>query len=202
MAIQTNQLEIPFTSADKSKLDTVQSAAEVNPPIASQVVAEAGVDNLSYMTALRTAQAIAALAPGGSSSVVPTLGETLANQSGSDLGALVGVGIGTNGYIELIDVSDETSTYTFRGVTAVAITDTSSGLVVTAGRIENVTTGFALRDRLYIAKDGTITNVPPEIGQDGFAAGDWILYVGCVVVNQSNGSNKDFFLKPEIIGQL
>lgn len=58
MAIKPNQLEVQFFESDKEKLDTVEEGAQVNPEIASQMVAEGGIDNAQMMTALRVKQAI------------------------------------------------------------------------------------------------------------------------------------------------
>ena len=54
------------TVANLSKLSGIESGAQVNVALASQVEAEAGTENTKTMTALRTAQAIAALAGGSS----------------------------------------------------------------------------------------------------------------------------------------
>jgi hypothetical protein len=54
-----------FTAADAAKLDGIEAGAQVNRSIASQGEAEGGADNTKDMTPLRTAQAIAALVPGG-----------------------------------------------------------------------------------------------------------------------------------------
>ena len=66
MAIQPNQIEVTYDVADKAKLDGVEPGAQVNPAIATQAEAEAGLDNAKMMTALRVAQAISVLAGGGS----------------------------------------------------------------------------------------------------------------------------------------
>jgi hypothetical protein len=52
-----------MSTADKTKLDGIASSAQVNRTLASQAQAEAGTDNVTDMTPLRTAQAIAAIAP-------------------------------------------------------------------------------------------------------------------------------------------
>ena len=66
MTVKNNQLEVPFTPADKAKLDGVDSGAKTY-SIASKAEAEAGLDNVKLMTPLRTKEAIAALATGGGS---------------------------------------------------------------------------------------------------------------------------------------
>lgn len=57
-----------LSASDKSKLDGVATGAQVNPTTASQAEAEAGTNNVTMMTPLRTAQAIEALASGGGGS--------------------------------------------------------------------------------------------------------------------------------------
>lgn len=52
-----------MASADKSKLNGINSGAQVNPTISTQSQAEAGTDNTTMMTPLRTKQAIEKLAP-------------------------------------------------------------------------------------------------------------------------------------------
>jgi hypothetical protein len=137
-----------------------------------------------------------------SPSGTPTVRESLENVSGSGLFALDVVSATTSGTIEKIDISDEASALAFRGVTNEVISDTQSGLVSSFGRIENVTTSFAFQDALFVAKDGTVTNIKPDIGVGGFVAGDWIIYLGHVARNQTTPANKDFFLNPTIVGQL
>jgi hypothetical protein len=82
MSINSNQLLVPFTAADKAVLQTVMPNAEPNPTIASQAVALAGVDNMQMMTALRVNQAILNIVGQGGT------GE---KNTGANLGAGVGV---------------------------------------------------------------------------------------------------------------
>lgn len=64
MTVKNNQIEVPFTPADKSKLDGVEASAK-SYSLATQPEAEAGNDNVKLMTPLRVKQAILALAPSG-----------------------------------------------------------------------------------------------------------------------------------------
>lgn len=54
-----------MTGADKTKLDGIATSADVTPAYATQAEAQAGTNNTSLMTPLRTAQAISALGGGG-----------------------------------------------------------------------------------------------------------------------------------------
>jgi hypothetical protein len=67
MTVKNNQLELPFTQADKDKLDGVEEGAQAY-AIATQGEAEAGLDNVKLMSPLRVAQAISALGGGGGGS--------------------------------------------------------------------------------------------------------------------------------------
>ena len=79
-------------ATDGSKLDGIQAGSQINADLASQGEAEAGIDNTKTMTALRVAQAIAALAGGGglqnnlAASVAPTSTDDTA--SGFSVGSL------------------------------------------------------------------------------------------------------------------
>lgn len=109
MTVKSNQLEVPYIQADKTKLDGIEEGAQVNPALASQAVAEAGVDNSQYMSALRVAQAIAALASGS--------GEvnTVSNE-----------GVGNNIFIQKTDVNFELRTLV--AGTGIAITENADTL--------------------------------------------------------------------------
>jgi len=76
-----------ISAAERTKLSNIEVAAQVNAALASQVEAEAGIESTKTMTALRVAQAIAAL-------------ETVGVTSGREVKTLVAGDI-TNGYIEL-----------------------------------------------------------------------------------------------------
>jgi hypothetical protein len=67
-----------FSAADETKLDGIEAGAQVNPTLVSQAEAEAGVATTARLwSALRVAQAIAALAGGGGSSNYPEMSPTV-----------------------------------------------------------------------------------------------------------------------------
>ncbi|MCX9024607.1 MAG: hypothetical protein OIN85_00760 [Candidatus Methanoperedens sp.] len=88
------------------------------------------------------------------------------------------------------------------GVTNQDIPSAASGGVIDAGRVEDITTSFALRDVLYVDKSGSLTNIKPDIGVNGFVHGDYVVLVGVVVLNEFNGLKKDLKLMLSVIGQL
>lgn len=62
---------VRFLATERSKLTGIAAGAEVNRLLASQAQAEAGTDNATDMSPLRTKQAITALAPSVSNAVLP-----------------------------------------------------------------------------------------------------------------------------------
>lgn len=106
------------------------------------------------------------------------------------------------GSIAFIDVSIESDVLGLIGVTSAVIADSSTGAVITAGRIENVTISATFGDPVYIAKDGSLTNVKPEIDVGGFVAGDFVVRIATVSKNETNPLQKDLVLEIMLVGQL
>jgi hypothetical protein len=201
MAIKNNQLELPFTSSDKAKLDSVETGAEANPPFASQAVAEAGLDNAQIMTALRVKQAIDVFAPtaGDASSSVK---RTFLNNSGSSISALTPVRQNASGDLREIDVSEESEVIGMLGITETVIANGNSGSVVLSGLLKEVTTSFNVGDVLYLSPSGELTSEVPDIGIAGFSAGDFIVQVGKVLKNEDDDLEKDILVQINVRGQL
>lgn len=124
------------------------------------------------------------------------------NASGSTLAKGTAVAVNTSSQLVLVDPSNEAIVQAIVGLTSIAIPNAATGGVQDNGRLENVTTSFAIGDALYIAKDGSLTNVKPEIGVSSFTDGDFVIFVGVVVKNEFNVSLKDIKLMISIIGQL
>jgi len=113
------------------------------------------------------------------------------------------VSTNTSGQILLTDVSSETSSLAFVGLTNIAIPSAASGEVVSSGRIENVTTGFSVGDPIWVGSTaGTLTNVKPDNGSNGFTSGDFVIFIGVLVKNEFNPSLTDIQLFTQLIGQL
>jgi hypothetical protein len=124
------------------------------------------------------------------------------NQSGSTIAALMPVSVDNNGYIVPIDVSDEDTIFSVVGVTQASIANNALGSVLLAGRIENISISFAHGDNVYVSKTGDLTNQTPQIGINGFVAGDAIIRVGVIARNTNTPSNKDLLVKIQLVGKL
>lgn len=125
------------------------------------------------------------------------------NGSGSTLAMGVPVSVNTSSQIVPLDVTSETSVQAIVGLTGISIPNAATGSTVDNGRLENITTSFAVGDAVYAGKASPLTNTKPNIGDiDGFAAGDFVVFIGVVVKNEFNPSLKDLKLMISVIGQL
>lgn len=124
------------------------------------------------------------------------------NGSGSTLSKATLVAINTNSQLVPVSVSSESTVEKIVGMTGIDIPNAATGSVVDFGRLENVTTPYALGDALYLGKTGILTNVKPQEGIGGFVAGDFVIFIGVVVLNEFNISFKDIKLMISVIGQL
>ncbi len=106
------------------------------------------------------------------------------------------------GQMVKVNVSSDSSVAGILGVAAVDTPTTATGSVMDVGRLENITTSFAIGDPVYIATDGTLINVRPDIGVSGFTAGMYVIFVGVIVKNEFNGANKDLKVYMDVIGTL
>jgi len=124
------------------------------------------------------------------------------NATGAFLPMVSVVSSNASGMIELIDVKSDDSVSRFLGLTSVDMPVAATGGVVSQGRIEAVTTTFSVGDALYVNFDGTIINLKPDYGVNGFVVGCYVIFIGVVVKNEFNSSSKDFQINPTVIGQL
>lgn len=130
-------------------------------------------------------------------------GSNFQNGSGSSLlkGTPVSV-LASNSQLSPVDVSSEASVQAIVGLTNAIIPVGAIGNVMDNGRLQDVSTSFAYGDALYIAKNGSLTNIKPTVDQDSFVEGDFVVFVGVVVKNEFNPSLKDIKLMISVIGQL
>jgi len=125
-------------------------------------------------------------------------------QNGTGLTLVQGtpVSINVSGQIVAVDVSDPLSVAKLVGFCAEDILSAAIGKVIDSGRLENVTIGYSVGSALWISKAGFLINVAPDYGVNGFAAGDFIVFVGVVVENEFNPADKDIKISLDKIGIL
>lgn len=124
------------------------------------------------------------------------------NGSSSTLAKATLVAVNASSQLIPVSVSSEATVEKIVGMTGISIPNAATGSVVDNGRLEDVTTSFAIGDALYWGKTGVLTNIKPEEGVGGFVAGDFVIFVGVVVLNEFNGSLKDIKLMISVIGQI
>ena len=124
------------------------------------------------------------------------------NGSGSTLNKATLVSVNASGFLVPTLVTSESLIQSIVGMTNVSIPSAAVGAVMDNGRLEDVTTSFAIGDALYLGKTGLLINTKPEIGVASFAEGDFVIFVGVVAKNEFNGSLKDIKLMISVIGQL
>lgn len=124
------------------------------------------------------------------------------NATGSTLPMATPVAINSSGQLIAVDVSSQAVVQAIVGLTAASIPNAANGQVADGGRLENVSLAFSAGDALYVAKDGTLTNIKPDIGVGGFLSGDFVIFIGVMAVNEFNPSNFDIKLLISVIGEL
>lgn len=130
------------------------------------------------------------------------------NGTGSTIGQGIPVSVvAISGNVQLVDVSSDSSVRSMVGVYAISTPSSAKGLVVDCGRLENITTSFAIGDPIYLNTDGTLMNIPPTIGTvfggaPAFVAGNYVIFIGVIVKNEFNPSNLDLKVYMDIVGTL
>jgi hypothetical protein len=112
------------------------------------------------------------------------------------------VSTNTFGLVAPTDVTSQTSVQALVGYAQVRMPASSSGPVISNGRLENIMTSFAVGDAIYIGLGGTLINQKPDVGVAGFVEGDFVVFVGVLVQNQTNPSLTDIQLFTQTIGEL
>ena len=106
------------------------------------------------------------------------------------------------GRIMLTDVSVEAESFSVIGLVYSNVAIGASGKIVANGLLKDVAGTFNFGDVLFVAKDGTLTNVKPSLAVGGFVELDWVVKVGVVTKNQDNPALKDVLVNVQIMGQL
>lgn len=125
-------------------------------------------------------------------------------QNGLGVGLAKGTPVSLNSFSQIVnvDVSNEASVLALIGVTGCNIPSGATGGIMDTGRLEDIPVSFSYGDPIYVAKDGTLTNLKPSIGVGGFAANDFVIFLGVIVKNEFNPLLKDLKLMVAIVGQL
>lgn len=125
------------------------------------------------------------------------------NGSGGTLAAFTAVSTNTSGQILPTDITNEASSLAIVGLTTQSIPNTANGQIADSGRLQNVTTSFAIGDAIYVGlTPGTLTNVKPSVGVGGFTEGDFVIFIGVLVENEFDPSETDIKLMIAMIGEL
>lgn len=124
------------------------------------------------------------------------------NGTGSTLAQGTPVATDATGQLINVDPANESTVLSIVGLAAADIPSAASGEVVDAGRLEKITTSFAIGDAIYVGKTGNLINTKPSLGSYGFVSGDFVIFVGVIVKNEFDVSAKDIKLMLSVIGQL
>lgn len=122
------------------------------------------------------------------------------NSSGASINRTNPVRLDSSGAVQRVDPSIEAQVLSCIGVAKDSVANAAPVGIVTGGRLEDVTVS-GLGDQ-YLSKTGALTNTKPSIGVGGFVAGDFILFVGIAVKNQSNPLLTDLLVNLQVRGQL
>ena len=101
-----------------------------------------------------------------------------------------------------LDVTSQSSWQAFVGYANVRIPAGDTGPVISTGRLLNVTTSYTAGTALYIGTDGNPTSIVPSVGVNGFVEGDMVIFLGVIVVNESNPSELDIALFTQFVDVL
>lgn len=124
------------------------------------------------------------------------------NTSGSTLNKTDPIRLDASGEVKKVDPSIEADVLACIGVAKDSVANLATVGIVTSGRLENVTVPGTFGDSLYLSKTGNLTNLKPSIGVDSFVAGDFVLFIGIVIKNQSNPLLSDLMVNLRLVGQL
>lgn len=101
------------------------------------------------------------------------------------------VGTKNTGLVDILDVSSKASVDGFVGLYNLDTPSAASGQVLDCGLLENITTSFSIGDPVYVSKSGGLTNVVPVAGSNGFVSGDYVIFLGVIVMNEFDNTKKD-----------
>ena len=114
------------------------------------------------------------------------------------------VAINSSGLIVPLDVTSQASVQAMVGYAAVRIPTSSAGQVISNGRLKlyTNTNSYPLNTPLYVDLTGNPTNIVPAVGVNGFASGNYVVFMGVLVPNEKNPLEFDISLFTQVIGAL
>ena len=124
------------------------------------------------------------------------------NGSGSTFAKGKVVRVDSSNELQVVDISVKQQVYSIFGAIDESLADGESGVVISKGRIQNVTTTSSVGDVIYLSKTSEISSIVPEVGSNGFLEGDFIVRVGFIIQNEANPLLKDLMVDIQIIAQL
>ena len=110
--------------------------------------------------------------------------------------------INNSGFLVPLDVSNQASWQNFVGYANVRIPASAQGPIIANGRLQNITTSYAIGTALYIDTNGNPTNIIPSVGVNGFVSGDMVIFMGVLVPNEANPSEIDIALFTQMVATL
>jgi hypothetical protein len=117
-----------------------------------------------------------------------------------------GVAVSSTGVADQIaptDPTSDTSVHAFVGLAQARIPASSSGPVISGGRLEILTGySFSIGNSIWMGLNGVPQSTRPDYGVTGFTSGDWVVFLGVVVQDEANPSDQDLQVIPQLIGQL
>jgi hypothetical protein len=114
------------------------------------------------------------------------------------------VAINGSGDIQKSDATNEALSFSSIGILKADCSASAVGDIVTSGRIIDVDMPtFSFGDAIYIGSTpGTLTNIKPTDGIDGFIAGNYVVRIGMILKNETDPLKKDLFVSLMMCGQL
>jgi hypothetical protein len=134
-----------------------------------------------------------------------SLNSSYTNNSGiTPIPQAMAVSINGSGFLVPTDVSSGASVNNFVGYAYIRIPVSSSGPVIANGRLKlyTNTNSYPIGTPLYIGTDGNPTNIVPSVGVNGFTSGDYCIFMGVLVPNETNPLEFDISLFTEIVAVL
>ena len=134
--------------------------------------------------------------------ISPSLDYIRTNLTGITINRGTPVRMNSSGDVDFIDPAIEIQVLAIAGIANDDIANGQEGIIVTSGKVCDLTVAFAHGDSIWLSKTGGLTDIKPSEGVGGFVAGDFVIMLGVIAKNEDNPSLKDLILHIDIMGQL